>query len=66
MDSACHVIERILNPHSLDEMESYDVVSTAHQPLTLGCVHYTWREHKEAVVWYTKARAYTHSLFSST
>ena len=21
---------------------------------TLGCVHYTWMEHEEAVKWYTK------------
>jgi len=36
MDSARHVIERIPNPHALNQMPSYDVASSIHQSLETG------------------------------
>ena len=36
MDSARHIIKRILNPRFLRQMTSYDVASTIHQSLRGG------------------------------
>jgi len=36
MDSAHHVIKRILNVRFLSSMASYDVAKTIHQSLTIG------------------------------
>jgi len=36
MDSARYVIKRILNPHLLSQMASYDMASTIHQSLGGG------------------------------
>ena len=45
LDSARHVIQRLVNPRFLSQMASYDVASTIHQSLGPGRVR-----HQEAQV----------------